>query len=127
MNRGEILSAAAVLIGGPVRVRVNTDMRRRLKVPDVQTVEEAEQVIANLQSKRDALIARGDELARKGAAIAFTAIVDGDAKARATLDKIGRETSEQSSELASIRQLGGIHNNSSGVFAWDTTTKSAAI
>ena len=69
---------------------------------DATTVEAAEAAIGNLESKRAALVARGEELATVRASYAFAAHAKGDKAARAKLDQINKETVEHSSELASI-------------------------
>jgi hypothetical protein len=71
--------------------------------PNNQTsVADAEQVIANLESKRAALIERGNELATIRASLAYAAHARDDKVARAKLDQINRETAEHGSELASV-------------------------
>jgi hypothetical protein len=71
--------------------------------PNNQTrVADAEQVIANLESKRAALIERGNEMATIRASYAYAAHARDDKVARAKLDQINRETAEHGSELASI-------------------------
>jgi hypothetical protein len=67
-----------------------------------ETVADAEQAIANLEATRVRLIERGNELSNVRASVAYKALSDGDKAARATLDRINRETVEHSSELASI-------------------------
>jgi type II secretory pathway component PulM len=64
----------------------------------METVEQAEAAIANLQAQCAALIARGDELANIRAAHAFAAFTDADSK----LDWINCETAAHGSELASF-------------------------
>jgi hypothetical protein len=66
------------------------------------SVADAEATIANLTAKRDALVARGNELATIRASYAFAAHARDDKTARAKLDQINRETAEHGSELASI-------------------------
>jgi hypothetical protein len=66
------------------------------------TVADAEQVIADLQSKRAALVERGNEMATIRASYAYAAHARGDETARRKLDAINKETAEHASELASI-------------------------
>jgi hypothetical protein len=66
------------------------------------TVADAERVIANLTAKRDALVARGTEMATIRASYAYAAHARDDETARRKLDAINRETAEHGSELASI-------------------------
>jgi hypothetical protein len=73
--------------------------------PTIVTVADAERAIANLEAKRDALVQRGGELANVRASVAYKALTDGDETARATLDKINRQTVEHSSELQIVRDL----------------------
>jgi hypothetical protein len=70
--------------------------------PRVETVEEAQRKIADLEAKRAALLNRGQELDQVRASYAYAAHANGDAAARAKLDKVNRETAEHGSELASI-------------------------
>jgi hypothetical protein len=66
------------------------------------TVADAERVIGDLEKKRDALVARGNEMATIRASYAFAAHARDDKVARAKLDQINRETAEHGSELASL-------------------------
>jgi hypothetical protein len=66
------------------------------------TVADAEAAIANLQAKRDALVARGDQLATNRASVAFKALNDDDATAKQKLDQINKESIEHSHRLASV-------------------------
>jgi hypothetical protein len=66
------------------------------------TVADAERVIGDLEKKRDALVARGNEMATIRASYAFAAHARNDETARRKLDQINRETAEHGSELASI-------------------------
>jgi hypothetical protein len=71
--------------------------------PTIQpSVSDAEQVIANLEAKRDALVERGRQLDQVRASYAFAAHARNDETARAKLDQVHRETAEHGSELASI-------------------------
>ena len=66
------------------------------------TVADAEHAIANLQAKRDALLARGTELATIRASVAYKALNDDDAAAKQKLDQINKESVTHSHELASV-------------------------
>jgi hypothetical protein len=66
------------------------------------SVADAEQVIANLESKRAALIERGKELATIRASLAYSALADGDDKSRAKLDKLNIEAATHNSEVAAV-------------------------
>jgi len=74
----------------------------RLMSKQPTSVADAEQVIANLESKRAVLVERGKELATIRASYAYAAHANGDKAARAKLDQVNRETAEHGSELASI-------------------------
>jgi hypothetical protein len=64
-------------------------------------VEQVEKVLAELRSKRDALVARGVELGEARQQVAFSAHT-GDAAARKKLDAINREAALHDSELRSL-------------------------
>jgi hypothetical protein len=66
------------------------------------TVADAEQAISRLENKRNALLARGTELATNRASVAYKALNDDDAVAKQKLDQIGRESSQHSHDLASV-------------------------
>jgi hypothetical protein len=66
------------------------------------TVADAEQAIARLERKRDALVARGTELATNRASVAYKALNDDDATAKQKLDQINKESVSHSHELASV-------------------------
>jgi hypothetical protein len=66
------------------------------------SVSDAQQVIHDLQAKRDALIERGRQLDQVRASYAFAAHARNDETARRKLDQVHRETAEHGSELASI-------------------------
>jgi hypothetical protein len=66
------------------------------------TVADAEHAIGNLQAKRDALVARGNELATIRASVAYKALNDDDATAKQKLDQINKESVSHSHELASV-------------------------
>jgi hypothetical protein len=66
------------------------------------TVVDAEAAIANLTAKRDALVARGNELATIRASVAYKALNDDDAAAKQKLDQINKESVAHSHELASV-------------------------
>jgi hypothetical protein len=57
----------------------------------VATVEEAQRILAQLEERRAALVARGQELATVRASHAYAAHANGDAAARAKLDQVNRE------------------------------------
>jgi hypothetical protein len=71
---------------------------------DTQTtsVADAEQVIHDLEAKRDALVQRGRQLDQIRASYAFAAHARNDEMARRKLDQVHKETAEHGSELASI-------------------------
>jgi hypothetical protein len=64
-------------------------------------IEQAEGIVANLQKKREALVARGVELGEQRMKLAFGAHT-GDEAARKKLDAINREAALQDSELRSL-------------------------
>jgi hypothetical protein len=66
------------------------------------TVSNAEQMVQRFERERAALLERGTELATIRASVAYKALSDDDATARATLDRINKETAEHSGTLASI-------------------------
>ena len=74
----------------------------RLMSKQPTSVADAEQVIANLESKRAALIERGKELATIRASLAYSALADGDDKSRAKLDKLNIEAATHNSEVAAV-------------------------
>jgi hypothetical protein len=65
-------------------------------------VGNAEHTLANLQQKREALVARGHRLGEERAKLAFAAHAEADAKARKRLDEINRESALHDSELRSL-------------------------
>src|SRR6516225_88215 len=66
------------------------------------SVAAAEAAIANLTAKRDALVARGNELATIRASVAYKALSEDDATAKQKLDQINEESVSHSHELASV-------------------------
>jgi chromosome segregation ATPase len=66
------------------------------------TVADAEAAISRLEQKRSELLARADELASNRGSVAYKALSEDDAAARATLDRITKQSIEHGSELASI-------------------------
>jgi len=68
----------------------------------VETVAEAQRILTQLEERRAAVVARGQELATIRASYAYAAHANSDAAARAKLDQVNRETAEHGSELASI-------------------------
>jgi len=66
------------------------------------TVEDAETAIRNLTAKRDALVARGTELATNRASVAYKALSEDDAVAKRKLEEINKESVSHSHELASV-------------------------
>jgi hypothetical protein len=64
--------------------------------------DDAEHTLANLQQKREALVARGHRLGEERGKISFAAHASDDAKARKRLDEINRESALHDSELRSI-------------------------
>jgi hypothetical protein len=72
------------------------------KIQQTTSVTDAEQIISNLEVKRDALVERGRQLDQVRASYAFAAHARDDKAARAKLDQANRETVEHGSELASI-------------------------
>jgi hypothetical protein len=66
------------------------------------SVADAEQAIANLEQKRAAMVARGDQLATNRASVAYKALHDDDATAKATLERINKESIEHDHALASV-------------------------
>jgi hypothetical protein len=66
------------------------------------SVADAERIIADLESRRVALVERGKQLDQVRASHAFAALAHDDAKARQRLDALNRETGEHVSELASV-------------------------
>jgi hypothetical protein len=66
------------------------------------SVADAEHAIGNLQAKRDALVARSNELATVRASVAYKALNDGDAAARSALDRVNKETTELGAAVASL-------------------------
>src|SRR6516225_9691588 len=66
------------------------------------SVAAAEAAIANLTAKRDALVARGNELATNRASVAYKALSEDDATAKQKLDQINKESVSHSHELASV-------------------------
>jgi hypothetical protein len=66
------------------------------------SVADAEHAIGNLESKRTALLARGNELATIRASVAYKALNDGDATARTALDRVNKETTELGAAVASL-------------------------
>jgi hypothetical protein len=76
---------------------------RQASVPSIPpTISECEAAITSLQQKRNAVIARGSELATIRASTAFKALHEHDATAQATLDRINKESIEHDHALASI-------------------------
>ena len=81
----------------------NSDQRRSSHERETRpSVADAEQIIANLEAKRTALLERGRELDQVRASYAFAAHARDDKVARGKLDQVNRETAEHGSELASI-------------------------
>jgi hypothetical protein len=93
------MSAATILLLANGEAMSNRPDRQPI---DPTSVADAEQVIVNLQSKRDALVERGRQLDQVRASNAYAALAKDDAKARQRLDVLNRETAEFSSELASL-------------------------
>jgi hypothetical protein len=76
---------------------------RQTTVPTIPpTVADAEAAIANLQAKRDALVARDSELTLNRASVAYKALNDDDATAKQKLDQINKESIEHSHLLAAV-------------------------
>jgi len=67
-----------------------------------ETVEGLEQIIGKLETKHAELIKRNTELTTVRASVAYKALSEDDAKARATLDRVNRDSIEHSAELASV-------------------------
>jgi hypothetical protein len=65
-------------------------------------IEQSEQTLANLQTKRDDWVRRGTELADERSSVAFAAHTGSDQKARAKLDRLNSEIATHASELASL-------------------------
>ena len=65
-------------------------------------IAKAEHILAGLQAKREAAVARGVVLGEERTTQAFAAHADDDAKARKRLDEINREASLHDSELRSL-------------------------
>jgi hypothetical protein len=76
--------------------------RQRIDPLTPPTVDAAQAAIANLTTKRDTLLERGDELATIRASVAFKALSEDDAVAKQKLDQINRESVSHSHELASV-------------------------
>jgi chromosome segregation ATPase len=72
------------------------------KLNEQTTVADVEAAISRLEGKRSQLLARGTELATVRASLAFKALSEDDADARAKLDRINKETAEHGAELASL-------------------------
>jgi chromosome segregation ATPase len=66
------------------------------------SIAKAEAVVGELQQKREALVARGVELAEQRSKIAYAAHASGDKQARAELDTINRQLAMQGSETRSL-------------------------
>jgi hypothetical protein len=81
---------------------VNGDDMKPTKQQQPPTVTEAEQAISNLESKRQALVARRDELATNRASVAFKALHEDDATAKSVLERINKESIEHDHQLASV-------------------------
>ena len=62
----------------------------------------AEAAIARLEGKRSELLARSTELTTIRASVAYKALSEDDATARATLDRINKETGQLGAEVASL-------------------------
>jgi hypothetical protein len=62
----------------------------------------AEKIVADLERKREACVARGTELADERGALAFAAHANNDAKAKARLEAIHDAISKHASELSSL-------------------------
>ena len=69
---------------------------------DEQTTVAAAAAITRLEGKRSELLARSTELATIRASVAFKALSEDDASARATLDRINKETGQLGAEGASL-------------------------
>jgi len=65
-------------------------------------VEKAEQTLAGLQAKRAAAEARAAQIAEERKALGFKVHVDGDARARAKLDKLNAEAAALAGEIESL-------------------------
>jgi hypothetical protein len=65
-------------------------------------VEQAEKILAELRSKREAAVAHGVALGEERTTLAFGAHALGDSKARRRLDEINRESAVHDSELRSL-------------------------
>jgi hypothetical protein len=77
--------------------------QNRPTVPTIPlSVAAAEAAISNLQTKHDELVARDGELAKIRASVAYKALQENDATARATLDRINQESAVRASEMASL-------------------------
>jgi hypothetical protein len=66
------------------------------------SVSDAEAAIARLEGKRSELLARSTELTTIRASVAYKALSEDDATARATLDRINKETGQLGAEVASL-------------------------
>src|SRR5215472_8670413 len=66
------------------------------------SVADAERAISNLEQKKTALIARGNQFATNRASVAFKALNDDDAAAKQKLDQINKETGQLGAEVASV-------------------------
>src|SRR6516165_5293339 len=75
---------------------------KRSKTMSAETVEGLEQIIGKLETKHAELIKRNTELTTVRASVAYKALSEDDAKARATLDRVNRDSIEHSAELASV-------------------------
>ena len=65
-------------------------------------IEKAEQTLATLQAKRATAMARVTEIVEARKALGFKVHVDGDAKARAKLDKLNAESATLAGEIESL-------------------------